>query len=97
MDLNIMTVSHLFSLLNRTTTYKAIISGGKQKNSSELPVSNNDFVKRVSGFWKYKTWKKYFGTALKEATKTKIQEEQLPCTAMSPAPLNGKAMFILWP
>ena len=45
-----MTVSHLFSVLNRTTTYKAIISGGKQKNSSELPVSNNDFIKRVSGF-----------------------------------------------
>ena len=54
-----MTVSHLFSVLNRTTTYKAIISGGKQKNSSELPVSNNDFIKRVSGFWKYKNWKKY--------------------------------------
>ena len=50
MNLNIMTVSHLFSVLNRTTTYKAIISGGKQKNSSELPVSNNDFIKRVSGF-----------------------------------------------
>ena len=69
MNLNIMTVSHLFSVLNRTTTYKAIISGGKQKNSSELPVSNNDFIKRVSGFWKYKNWKKYFGTALKEAAK----------------------------
>ena len=58
MDLNIMTFSHLFSVLNRTTTYKAIISGGKQKNSSELPVSNNDFVKRVSGFLEQRTSKK---------------------------------------
>jgi len=35
--------------LKRTTTYKAIISGGKQKAaSSELPVANNDFMKRPS-------------------------------------------------
>jgi len=32
--------------LKRTTTYKAIISGGPGKSRSELPLSNKDFAKR---------------------------------------------------
>ena len=72
MNLNIMTVSHLFSVLNRTTTYKAIISGGKQKNSSELPVSNNDFIKRVSGFGNLRIGK-ILGYRSQRSCKTKIK------------------------